>query len=192
MTKTGRAWLTQGLENTDGGCPFCGQDLEGVPLIAAYRAVFGESYRQLKNGISAMKSQVDSAFGEGAASKVEMFAEQYRNGVEFWSKYAALETTEAPSNAGAAMRAVHFRLTSLLDQKGRCAALTRWISIRRQSQRSQLTQASGRTPPPSMPPLRRQIVPSKQRRLRQAMEMLSRSRQKSSDSKRPRSATAQT
>jgi wobble nucleotide-excising tRNase len=117
MTETGRAWVNEGLEHAGEDCPFCGQDIEGAPLVASYRAVFGEGYKQLKIRVSAMRSQIDLAFGEAAASKITLQAEQFRNGLEFWSQHAPLDLREYPSTASAAMLAVHSALDTLLEKK---------------------------------------------------------------------------
>nr|HPZ65539.1 hypothetical protein [Bacillota bacterium] len=39
-------------------CPFCGQDIRGLPLIAAFRAVFSERYGALAGEIVTMKATV--------------------------------------------------------------------------------------------------------------------------------------
>jgi wobble nucleotide-excising tRNase len=117
MAETGRVWVNKGLEHTDEDCPFCGQNIEDVPLIATYRAVFGESYKQLKARVSAMRSQIDLAFSEAATSKINLQAEQFQNGREFWSQHAALDLWDYPSTASAAMVAVHSALGALLEKK---------------------------------------------------------------------------
>jgi wobble nucleotide-excising tRNase len=118
MTEVGRVWVTEGLENADKDCPFCGQNIEDVPLVASYRAVFGETYKQLKISVSSMKSQLDLAFGEAAAARINLQAEQFHNGVEFWSQYASLDLPVYPSTASAAMLATHSALAAVLEKKG--------------------------------------------------------------------------
>jgi wobble nucleotide-excising tRNase len=117
ITKAGRTWVTEGLDHAGETCPFCGQSIEDLPLVAAYRAVFGESYKQLKSNIGAMKSQMNVAFGEAAASRIDLLAEQYRSGGEFWSQRASLELQAYPSTAAGAMLAIDSAFTSLFDKK---------------------------------------------------------------------------
>ena len=47
-------------------CPYCGQSLEGLPLIAAYRSLFSDAYNQLKADIAALRATVEQDFGDKA------------------------------------------------------------------------------------------------------------------------------
>jgi len=92
MKTTGQAWLAEGLAHASGDtCPFCGQDMQSLPLIAAYRAIFSESYKSLKDGINDMQLQVGQLFDAGAIGKLETLAEQNRGGVEFWGRFCAFD-----------------------------------------------------------------------------------------------------
>jgi hypothetical protein len=59
LGREGEAWVGQGMSfahhlATQGHqeCPFCAQDLRGSPLLAHYRAYFGEAYNELKREIA--------------------------------------------------------------------------------------------------------------------------------------------
>jgi wobble nucleotide-excising tRNase len=119
MQRSGRAWVTEGLDHVDKDCPFCGQDIQDAPLIGAYRAVFSEEYKRLKSSISALQSQIDQLFGEVAADRLSVSAEQHRNGVAYWAQHAPLDLPDYPITASAEMRAVHASLSALVEIKAR-------------------------------------------------------------------------
>jgi wobble nucleotide-excising tRNase len=117
MKRSGRAWVTEGLDYADKDCPFCGQDIRDVPLVAAYKAVFGDEYKRLKSGIAVLKSQIDQLFGDAAVERLGAYAEQHGNGVTYWAQHATLNLPDYPIAASAEMRAVHASLSALLESK---------------------------------------------------------------------------
>lgn len=53
MHDRGRTWLSEGLGYIrNDACPFCGQSVKGLPLIAAYRAYFSKAYNALRTEIA--------------------------------------------------------------------------------------------------------------------------------------------
>ena len=65
MTDHGEAWLAEGTPFiADEKCPYCGQSLEGLPLIAAYRSLFSNTYNQLKADIATLRVTVERDFGD--------------------------------------------------------------------------------------------------------------------------------
>ena len=70
--RTAGNWIAEGLEHADGGtCPFCGQGVDGLPLIAAYRAILSDRYQALRNDIASMRDEIAGQFGEGALGRLE-------------------------------------------------------------------------------------------------------------------------
>ncbi len=62
MHGRGQAWLSEGLGYVrNDACPFCGQGLASVNLIAAYRAYFSEEYNGLRRAIAALRQHADRA-----------------------------------------------------------------------------------------------------------------------------------
>jgi wobble nucleotide-excising tRNase len=117
MQRSGRAWVTEGLQYLDQDCPFCGQDIRAVPLLAAYKAVFGESYNALKTTIGQIKSEIDRTFGELAAAQFETLAEQHQGSVIFWSQYVPADLPGFPSAIAPEIRNVHAALIRFLETK---------------------------------------------------------------------------
>lgn len=119
MTASGGNWIADGLGHADDTCPFCGQDIRGLPLIAAFRAVFSERYEALAGEIATMKAGIARDMGDAALARLGTIAEQNKGGVEFWQKYCAIEAPALalPADAVEAIRGLATGATDLLDRK---------------------------------------------------------------------------
>ena len=120
MQADGGNWIANGLDHTETGtCPFCGQSIVGLPLIAAYQAIFSAGYRALRADISAMRAQIDHEFGEGALGRLSILSEQNRGAVEFWQRFCAFDPAPLalPNIAFDAVRAVGQAAHALLSRK---------------------------------------------------------------------------
>jgi wobble nucleotide-excising tRNase len=118
---SGEQWLADGTAHAVDACPYCAQDLRGVPLVGVFRAVFGSAYRTLKADVSALDKTVQDAFGPAAIAVIERQLEANRGAVTFWQQYCAFDpaAVDAPPGIAEAMRSVHAAATSLLATKGR-------------------------------------------------------------------------
>ncbi len=112
-------WVSQALDQAQDSCPFCGQDLEGIELIAAYRTVFGQSYNDLKTDIEAMRRRIVQLFGPAATEAYYTAAEHHAAALLFWSQYAALDASALtyPHAGGAAVKALGDAALALIDRK---------------------------------------------------------------------------
>ncbi len=122
MTERGESWLAEGMPyTTDDTCPFCGQSLQGLPLIAAYRAVFSEGYSTLRADIATLRHDIDQAFGAAAIGKLETLIEQNRGAAEFWQRYCTFDASELEIAAELlpAIAGVRDTALALIDQKAR-------------------------------------------------------------------------
>lgn len=119
MTASGGNWIADGLGHADDTCPFCGQDIRGLPLIAAFRAVFSERYEALAGEIATMKAGVARDMGDAALARLGTVAEQNKGGIEFWQKYCAIEAPALALSAEAvgAIHALAAAAIGLLDRK---------------------------------------------------------------------------
>ena len=77
-----------GAAGDDGICPFCGQGLDGLDLIAHYRAYFSESYAQLKKGVADMVGRIDRNHADGTQAAFERAAGKAMRTGQFWSTYS--------------------------------------------------------------------------------------------------------
>ena len=90
MSDGGGNWIAEGLEYAFDNCPFCGQDITGLPLVAAYRSIFSERYKALAGEITSAAASITQLFGETALARLETLAEQNKVAVAFWSQYCTL------------------------------------------------------------------------------------------------------
>jgi len=119
MTANGGNWIADGLGHADDTCPFCGQDIQGLPLISAFRAVFSERYKALAGEIATTRAGVARDMGDAALAHLGTIAEQNNGGIAFWQKYCAIEAPALalPAEVGEAIRELAAAATGLLDRK---------------------------------------------------------------------------
>jgi len=119
MTADDTGWIATGAEHTGDTCPFCGQDITGLPLIAAYRATFGEQFKSLMADIAAMRNVLKGLFGDAAVGRLDTLAEQNIAAVEFWRQHCALDraTLSFPADLREDARRMGAEASALLEQK---------------------------------------------------------------------------
>lgn len=98
MADRGEPWLSEGLSYVaNEGCPFCGQDLEGVYLIASYRAFFSDAYHAFREEISGVRQGLEDDFNDRVLGRLETLAEQNKGTAEFWAEFCAFDPPSADS-----------------------------------------------------------------------------------------------
>jgi len=118
MAARGEAWLQQGTEHIrHDSCPYCGQSVEGLALVEAYRHVFADSYRKLKDEIEQVRRGVEREFGERGAAALDGAFKTNEAGVEFWSRYRKLPDVASEPNATKALSALGAALLARLAAK---------------------------------------------------------------------------
>ena len=121
MHGRGEPWLSEGLGYIrNNACPFCGQSLGSVALVAAYKAYFGEAYNALLAEIIALRQLIDVAFSDREIARIERNLDQNISSVEFWTRYCVITP---PVLAGAdaigdELRTLRQSALALLDGKG--------------------------------------------------------------------------
>ena len=118
-TTGGGNWIATGLDQAGEACPFCGQDVRGLPLLAAFRAVFSARYKALATDIAAMKARVSQALGETALARLDTIVEQNKSSAEFWTKYCTFAPASIllPKELSAAVRNACTAALTLLERK---------------------------------------------------------------------------
>lgn len=85
MDSAGELWINKGLGYIKGDrCPFCGQALTGLELIAAYQAFFSTTYTKLKVEIGQMIAKVASDFSPAAILLLQGTIDSNVSNSEFW------------------------------------------------------------------------------------------------------------
>lgn len=122
MQARGEIWLTEGLQYVrEDSCPFCSQDLAGVGLIQGYRSFFSREYHALREEVTGLQRQVESAVGDRVAATIEQTILQNTASVEFWRQYCDVSATVPPEMAkiDEKMGALRHAAQLLLDVKRR-------------------------------------------------------------------------
>lgn len=119
MTPDDTGWIAAGAEHAKDTCPFCGQDIASLPLIAAYRAIFGEQFKTLTVDIAAMRNTLNGLFGDAAMGRLDTLAEQNTAAVEFWRQHCPLDEVALsfPADLRQDARRMGAEALALLDQK---------------------------------------------------------------------------
>ena len=120
MDEDGENWIANGLDHADHGtCPFCGQNIQGLPLIAAYRAVFSDSYKALRDDTTALRTVIAEQFGDGALGRLNTRVEQNKGATDFWVRYCTFDpdTVAFPDGIPEAIRALEQTALALVDRK---------------------------------------------------------------------------
>ena len=119
MREHGETWLTEGLRYVEHDeCPFCGQGLNGIELIQAYRSFFSREYHALRDEINQLNSDVERVIGERISIAINQTVLQNNNAIEFWREYCEVEAPTAPEQGGAVtMDALRQSAQALLHAK---------------------------------------------------------------------------
>ena len=99
----GEAWVAEGFKRgvagDDGICPFCGQGLDGLDLIANYRAYFSEGYAQLKQDVSDLVGNIDRTHAAGNQAAFELAVGTARQTRQFWTTYSDVPKIDIDTEA---------------------------------------------------------------------------------------------
>ena len=91
MAAHGEAWIATGLSHTDDEtCPFCGQCLQGLDLLAAYKVFFNESYRGLQGEVNRYRSNAARLFSTEKIELLRTHATGNLTGAELWGRYVTI------------------------------------------------------------------------------------------------------
>lgn len=115
----GGNWIGDGLVHAKDTCPFCGQGIQDLPLIAAFRAVFSDRYKALTSEIAGLKVRLVQDMGDNALARIEIVAEQNNSAIEFWLKYCPIDrdALALPAEALEAVRSLAMAAVQLLELK---------------------------------------------------------------------------
>ena len=97
----GELWVADGVQKAaqrgNKLCPFCGQNMEGVDLIAHYRAYFSQEYTRLKETVSQLIGDIDRNHADGKQVEFERAVSTLMQSRQFWSSYCDVPTVEIDS-----------------------------------------------------------------------------------------------
>ena len=84
-------WLSTGLSMLKGAdCPFCGQSVEGIGLIASYRSLFSKAYEALKVRLRTVQQTVNKTFGDSLVPSLEKTLAENQGSIGYWTRFVSL------------------------------------------------------------------------------------------------------
>ena len=91
----GEEWVSEGMRRVssrdgDGNCPFCGQDLTGLSLVAHYRAYFSQGYANLKRTVAEMLALERRRHSGDVQAALERAVRLAGERHQFWSRFCEL------------------------------------------------------------------------------------------------------
>lgn len=119
-TDDGEGWIVDGIGLIAfESCPFCGQSLDGVSLLASYQDYFGESYKTLKQAIRLMRDRVDTQiFGDSHIVHIDKLIAANNTACELWSHYIPVTSPGFPlADAISAVNTLKTVALRYLDEK---------------------------------------------------------------------------
>jgi wobble nucleotide-excising tRNase len=91
----GENWIRNGIKCIhDETCTLCGQSIQSVDIIRAFREYFNQNYITLKKEIGEAKEKYDSVFAETMLRKIQKDISNNNIAFEFWKDF--LQFTEIP------------------------------------------------------------------------------------------------
>lgn len=95
MHDRGQAWISEGLGYIrNDACPFCGQGIEELDLIEAYKQFFSEAYAELVKNIHQLEKEVETTFGNTALANLHTIFTKNKDNIQFWKQFAIFEINE--------------------------------------------------------------------------------------------------
>lgn len=117
----GETWIVAGMKHSDAdACPFCGRDgLSDLQLFAAYKGIFSEGYKKLKEDLASAKQSIEAAFGDRAIGNLTTTIERNNTALEFWQHFVPIDADfiAVPSCFDSAVRNLGVAAIALIEKK---------------------------------------------------------------------------
>ena len=99
----GESWVADGMNrgarDGDGVCPFCGQTLKGLDLIAHYRAYFSAGYTQLKQGVAKAIEDFERDHADVKQRDLKQAVGKAQQSAQFWARYCDVPPIDVNTEA---------------------------------------------------------------------------------------------
>ncbi|HEX2859606.1 MAG TPA: AAA family ATPase [Alphaproteobacteria bacterium] len=130
MKSSDQEWLSKGMGfDAETGCPYCGQSLQDVTLIQAYKDLFSKAYRDLKQEITVEGQGVSQRFGEGIIAQLLNTIEKNDTQQAFWASQLVLEPVPPLDIKDLEASLSQYRETSLAVLRTKISAPLEELSI---------------------------------------------------------------
>lgn len=97
----GETWIKDGFDyakQTEGVCPFCGQDTTPSTLVRLYSDYFSEAYARLKEEVEEFKNETDEAFSVDTMMNIQRQIGENNTRTIFWKEHVAEQYPEIDFN----------------------------------------------------------------------------------------------
>ncbi len=116
------SWIKQGFDaQTSTVCPHCGQDMQGLDILNAYRSFFSGELKAQEQLRESTKEAVNGAFGEAAQNQIRQVLTSHKTEQDWWKDATGFEFTlpeiDEIETIIALMQAVHQAIDSALGRK---------------------------------------------------------------------------
>jgi wobble nucleotide-excising tRNase len=116
------SWVKQGFEaQSSTACPHCGQDMQGLDILDAYRSFFSGELQAQEQLRESTKSVVQGAFGEAAQNRIRQTLTSHKTEQDWWKDAAgfafALPEIDDIETIIASLQAAHQAIDSALARK---------------------------------------------------------------------------
>lgn len=110
-------WLATGLKHAGDDCPFCGQDLKGLDLIAAYRAFFNAEYDTFRLEQEQYRILPARHYSDDKIALLNSRLETNASSAEVWKRYVTFIEPKLRNTVASVIEAFRTEMTALLDKK---------------------------------------------------------------------------
>jgi len=116
------SWVKQGFDaQSSTACPHCGQDMQGLDILTAYRSFFSGELQAQEQLRESTVSAVQRAFGEAAQNQIRQTLTSHKTEQDWWKDAAgfefALPETDDIETIIALLKAAHQAIDSALARK---------------------------------------------------------------------------
>lgn len=86
-------WVNDGLRhNPDENCPFCGQEMVGLPLLQAYKSYFNQAYKEHMHRVASLRGLVEQQVSESIAREWDSAIDFNTGALEGWTTLLKFES----------------------------------------------------------------------------------------------------
>jgi wobble nucleotide-excising tRNase len=110
-------WVAIGLKHSNDDCPFCGQKLKGLDLIAAYRTFFNAEYDKFRLEQEQYRALPGRHYSDDKIALLNSRLETNASSAEVWTRYVTFSEPKLRNAVGPAIETFRAEMTALLDKK---------------------------------------------------------------------------
>lgn len=111
-------WLSTGIALAkDDDCPFCGQNTDGLDLIAAYRAYFNETYTAFKKELEQYTGLPNKHYSNDRIEILSSRVTSNTASADVWKRYVTFKVPHLEEDVVAILTTFRNEMIALLDEK---------------------------------------------------------------------------